>query len=115
MLKCVLLFADLAVSILRRSPVMFDRSIRLVVIAVFLLCLLGPGAAFATVKCQCNNGSISHAMGASFDDEDVEDSCNDACSELGGGRVWRLDQDRENVYDNSGRGNGRRRNQGSRN
>jgi hypothetical protein len=115
MLKCVLLFADSVISILRRSQVMFDRSIRLVGIAVFLICLLGPGTAFATLKCQCNNGTISHAMGASFDDDDVEESCNDACSESGGGRVWQLDQDRENVVDNSGRGNGRRNNQGPRN
>ena len=83
---------------------MLDRSIRLVGIAVFLICLLGPGTALATLKCQCNNGTISHAMGADFGDEDAEESCNDACSESGGGRVWQLDQDRENVYGSSNRG-----------
>jgi hypothetical protein len=83
---------------------MLDRSIRSVVIAVFLICLLGPGTALATLKCQCNNGTISHAMGSDFGDDDAEESCNDACSESGGGRVWQLDQDRENVYDSGGRG-----------
>jgi hypothetical protein len=83
---------------------MLDRSIRSVGIALFLICLLGPQTAFATVKCQCNNGTISHSMGASFDDDDVEESCNDACDSSGGGRVWRLDQDRENIYDSGGRG-----------
>ena len=62
---------------------MFDRSIRSVGIAIFLICLLGPGTAFATLKCQCNNGTISHAMGADFDDDDAEESCNDACSSSG--------------------------------
>jgi hypothetical protein len=84
---------------------MLDRGIRFIGIAVFLICLLGPGTALATLKCQCNNGTISHAMGASFDDEDVEESCNDACDGAGGGRVWQLDQDRENVYDSGGRVN----------
>ena len=79
---------------------MLDRSIRSVGIAIFLICLLGPGTAFATLKCQCNNGTISHAMGADFDDDDAEESCNDACSSSGGGRVWQLDQDREYI-DNS--------------
>ena len=83
---------------------MLDRSIRSVGIAVFLICLLGPGTAFATLKCQCNNGTISHAMGADFSDDDAEESCNDACSESGGGRVWQLDQDRENVYSSGNRG-----------
>jgi len=84
---------------------MLDRSIRFIGIAVFLICLLGPGTALATLKCQCNNGTISHAMGADFDDDDAEESCNDACSSSGGGRVWQLDQDRENVYGSGGRGN----------
>jgi hypothetical protein len=84
---------------------MFDRSIRSLGIAVFLICLLGPGTALATLKCQCNNGTITHAMGSDFGDDDAEESCNDACSESGGGRVWQLDQDRENVYDSGGRGN----------
>jgi hypothetical protein len=82
---------------------MLDRSIRSVGIAIFLICLLGSGTAFATVKCQCNNGTITQNVGADFDDDDVEESCNDACSESGGGRVWRLDEDRENVYDSGGR------------
>lgn len=83
---------------------MLDRCIRSIGIAIFLICLLGPGTALATLKCQCNNGTISHAMGSDFGDEDAEESCNDACSESGGGRVWRLDQDRENVYDSGNRG-----------
>ena len=83
---------------------MLDRNIRSVGIAIFLICLLGPGTAFATLKCQCNNGTRAHAMGSNFGDEDAEESCNDACSESGGGRVWQLDQDRENVYDSSNRG-----------
>jgi len=86
---------------------MLDRSIRSIGIAVFLICLLGPGTALATLKCQCNNGTITHAMGSDFGDEDAEESCNDACSESGGGRVWQLDQDRENVYDSGGNGNRR--------
>ena len=86
---------------------MLDRSIRSIGIAVFLICLLGPGTALATLKCQCNNGTISHAMGSDFGDEDAEESCNDACSESGGGRVWQLDQDRENVYDSGGLGDRR--------
>jgi hypothetical protein len=84
---------------------MLDRGIRFIGIAVFLICLLGPGTALATLKCQCNNGTISHAMGADFGDDDAEESCNDACSSAGGGRVWQLDQDRENVYDSGGRVN----------
>ena len=84
---------------------MLDRSIRSIGIAVFLICLLGPGTALATLKCQCNNGTITHAMGSDFGDEDAEESCNDACSESGGGRVWQLDQDRENVYYSGGSGN----------
>jgi hypothetical protein len=83
---------------------MLDRSARSLGIAVFLICLLGPGTALATVKCQCNNGTISHAMDADFDDDDAEESCNDACSGSGGGRVWRVDQDRESDYDSGGRG-----------
>jgi len=62
-------------------------------IAVLLVSLLGPAAASASVKCQCNNGTITYAMNADYDDEDVNDSCDDACSELGGGRVWSVDTD----------------------
>jgi hypothetical protein len=68
-------------------------------IAIFLVLLLAPGAALATVKCQCNNGTLSHAMGADYDDEDVEESCDEACSELGGGRVWSVDSDRDDNDD----------------
>ena len=94
---------------------MLDRSIRFIGIAVFLTCLLGPGTALATLKCQCNNGTISHAMGADFSDDDAEESCNDACSSSGGGRVWQLDQDRENVYGSGGRSKGSRPRPGPRN
>jgi hypothetical protein len=83
---------------------MLDRTIRSVGIAIFLICLLGPGTAFATLKCQCFNGTRAHAMGSNYGDEDAEESCNDACSESGGGRVWQLDQDRENVYNSGNRG-----------
>ena len=83
---------------------MLYRSIFSVGIVVLLTCLLGAGTALATVKCQCNNGTISHAMSASFDDDDVEESCNNACDGSGGGRVWQLDRDRQNVYDSGGRG-----------
>jgi len=82
---------------------MLDRSIRSVGIAIFLICLLGPGTAFATLKCQCNNGTITEDVGADFGDDDAEESCDDACSESGGGRVWRLDEDRENIYDSGAR------------
>lgn len=83
---------------------MLDQRIRSVVIAAFLVCLLGPGTAYATLKCQCNNGTRAHAMGSDFGDEDAEEACNDACSASGGGRVWQLDLDRENVYGSSNRG-----------
>jgi hypothetical protein len=72
---------------------MLARSVLSAVIAVLLSGLLGPGAAMATVKCQCNNGTLAHAMGADYDDEDVEESCNEACSSSGGGRVWSVDSD----------------------
>ena len=80
-----------------------NRSIRTLVIAAFLVCLLGPGTAFATLKCQCNNGMTKQNLGADYGDEDAEESCNDACSDFGGGRVWQLDQDREYI-DNSNSG-----------
>lgn len=73
---------------------MCNRNIILSGIAVFVVCLLGPGTALASVKCQCNNGSVAHSMSANYDDDDVEDTCNDACSSAGGGRVWRVDTDR---------------------
>jgi hypothetical protein len=106
MLKCALLSADSSASNLRRSQDMLNRTICLMGITVFLICLLGPGTALATLKCQCNNGTISHSMGSDFGDDDAEESCNDACSESGGGRVWQLDEDRQNVY---GSGNHRGR------
>jgi len=82
---------------------MLDRCIRSVGIVIFLICLLGPGTAFATLKCQCNNGMIAEDVSADFGDDDAEDSCDDACSDFGGGRVWQLDEDRENIYDSGAR------------
>ena len=61
--------------------------------ALLLLALLAPGTALATVKCQCNNGSITQATSVDYDDEDLDAACNDACSMLGGGRVWNVDTD----------------------
>jgi hypothetical protein len=75
--------------------------------AVVLICLLSPAAAFATVKCQCNNGAISQAMGADYDDDDVDDACNDACSGMGGGRVWSVASDDEDGDDVTIRRGGR--------
>ena len=80
-----------------------NRSIYSLVIAVFLIFLLGPGTAFATLKCQCNNGMTKQNVGADFTDDDAEETCNDTCSDFGGGRVWQLDQDREYI-DNSNSG-----------
>jgi hypothetical protein len=90
-----------------------NRSIGSLVIAIFLICLLGPGTAFATLKCQCNNGMTKQNVGADFGDEDAEESCNDTCSDFGGGRVWQLDQDREFI-DNSNSPNRRPADNGSR-
>ncbi len=73
---------------------MLDRLALSAGIAILLAVLLGPGAALASVKCQCNNGSVATAMDADYDDEDADDACNDACSGLGGGRVWNVDTDR---------------------
>ena len=47
-----------------------------------LICLLLPGPAQASTKCQCNNGTIAISM------DDGDDACDDACDEMGGGRVW---------------------------
>ena len=80
-----------------------NRNIYSLAIAVFIICLLGPGTAFATLKCQCNNGMTKQNVGADFSDDDAEESCNDTCSDFGGGRVWQLDQDREYI-DNSNSG-----------
>jgi hypothetical protein len=68
-------------------------------VATFLLGLLAPGTSHASVKCQCNDGSIVRAMGADYDDEDVDAACNDACSTQGGGRVWSVDRDRNDDDD----------------
>jgi hypothetical protein len=32
-------------------------------------------------------------MDADYGDDDADDACNDACSTLGGGRVWNVDSD----------------------
>jgi len=47
-----------------------------------LSCLLLPGPALASTKCQCNNGTIAISM------DDGEDACDDACDGLGGGSAW---------------------------
>jgi len=78
---------------------MLERSIFSAGIAVFLICLLSPAAAFATVKCQCNNGTLSDAMDADYGDDDADEACNEACSEMGGGRVWNVDTDQEDGDD----------------
>ncbi len=62
-----------------------------------LFTLLAPGIALASVKCQCNNGSVVNSMGADYDDEDVDEKCNDACSSQGGGRVWSVDRDQDHA------------------
>jgi hypothetical protein len=80
-----------------------NRSTLSLVITIFLIFLLGPGTASATLKCQCNNGMTKQNVGADFSDEDAEETCNDTCSDFGGGRVWQLDQDREFI-DNSNSG-----------
>ena len=77
---------------------MLDRTTLLAGIAV-LFALLLPGAALASVKCQCNNGSVVNAMGADYDDEDVDEECNDACSTQGGGRAWSVDRDQDDGDD----------------
>jgi hypothetical protein len=64
-----------------------------------LFTLLAPGTALASAKCQCNNGTIVNAMGADYDDEDIDEECNDACSSQGGGRVWSVDRDQDDGDD----------------
>jgi len=54
-----------------------------------------PAAALASTKCMCNNGTTVESM----DDEADDYTCNDACSMLGGGRVWDPELDR-GVYVN---------------
>jgi hypothetical protein len=72
---------------------MFGDKCLVVCIVVLLLGLFGPGSALASVKCQCNNGIITHDMSTDYDDDDVEEAWNDACSESGGGRVWKPEID----------------------
>jgi hypothetical protein len=61
-----------------------------------LLCLLLPGAALASTKCQCNNGSIAISM------DDGDDACDDACDGMGGGRQWQpSDSDEDDDSDAS--------------
>lgn len=88
---------------------MLDRRTRAGGIAIFLLGVLAPGASLASVKCQCNDGSIVRAMGADYDDEDVDEACNDACSMQGGGRVWSVDRDRNDDDDDDTTSRGGRR------
>lgn len=68
-------------------------------VASLALGLLDPAAALATVKCQCNNGSVAQAMDVDYDDENLDAACDDACSMLGGGRVWNFDTDRNDVVE----------------
>lgn len=86
---------------------MLDRSRFFAAIAA-VLALLAPGTALASVKCQCNNGSVVNAMGADYDDEDVDEACNDACSTQGGGRVWSVDRDQDDEGDDDTTTRGRR-------
>ncbi|MGH0032947.1 MAG: hypothetical protein ACQGVC_24405 [Myxococcota bacterium] len=72
---------------------MSHRSASFVALLALVAGLLAAAPALASVKCQCNNGTLAHAMGADWDDDDVEEACNDACSESGGGRVWSVDED----------------------
>ena len=72
---------------------MFARRIVLLGTLVLLVGIFGPGAAFASLKCQCNNGVIEWDMSSDPGDDDAEDSCNDACSDMGGGSVWTVDDD----------------------
>ena len=81
---------------------MLDRLAFLAGIA-FLFALFAPGTTFASVKCQCNNGSVVNAMGADYDDEDVDEECNDACSTQGGGRVRSVDRDQDDDDDDTTR------------
>jgi len=74
---------------------MIDRSALTVGLVILLSGLLSPVAAVASVKCQCNNGMTSEAMDADYDDGNANESCNDACSEMGGGRVWNEETDQD--------------------
>ena len=61
--------------------------VRLIVVASLfaLFCLLLPGAALASTKCQCNNGAIAIAT------DDGDGACDDACDGMGGGSAWQPD------------------------
>ena len=61
-----------------------------------LFCLLLPGAALASTKCQCNNGAIAIAT------DDGDGACDDACDGMGGGSVWLPDDSDDG--DDSGAG-----------
>jgi len=78
---------------------MLARCFGAAAIAAALLCLLGPGTSFANVKCQCNNGTIADDMSSDYDDPDLDAACDDACSESGGGRVWKPEVDEEDGDD----------------
>jgi hypothetical protein len=92
-LKCAPRSADPTTAPIRRRQDVLDRSIPWAGGAILLLALVVPGTALATVKCQCNNGSITQAMSVDYDDPDLDEACNDACSMLGGGRVWNVATD----------------------
>jgi hypothetical protein len=77
---------------------MLDRYAFLAGIAL-LFTTLAPGPALASVKCQCNNGSVVNAMGADYDDDDVDEECDHVCSSKGGGRVWSVDRDQNDDDD----------------
>lgn len=49
---------------------------------VTLVSLAVPFGALANTKCLCNDGMVVQSM------DDDADSCDDACEEFGGGRVW---------------------------
>jgi len=78
---------------------MCHRSILWAAIALLASSLLGAGPALATVKCQCNDGSVTLAMGYDYSDDDLDDACDDACGLQGGGRVWNLDTDQDSGDD----------------
>ena len=82
---------------------MLDRFLLRAGGAILLVALFAPGTALATVKCQCNDGAIAEAMSVDYDDPDLDEACNDACSMLGGGRVWNVDTDQVDDGDGDAR------------
>jgi hypothetical protein len=86
--------ADPECRTLRRTQLVAKRSTLIIGFALTLIFGLASPAAQATVKCQCNNGTLAHALDADYGDEDADENCNDACSQSGGGRVWSVDTDR---------------------